>query len=62
MVKLGVASPLLHGCRRWYLPVVFAIVDNPIPLVEPPLLLIDIHQVVYALLSGYTVNCEEVLE
>ncbi len=62
MIERGIASPLLHGCRRWYLPVVLAIVDDPIPLVEPPLLPIDIHQVVYALLSGHAVNCEEVLE
>ena len=62
MVEPGIASPLLHSYRRWYVPVVLAIVDNPFSLVEPPLTLIDIHQVVYALLPGHAVNYEEVLE
>ncbi len=62
MIERGVAPSLFHGCRRRHLPVVLAIVDNPFSLTEPPLPLIDIHQVVYALLSGHTVNCEEVLE
>jgi len=62
MVEPGVAPPLLHGCRRWHLPVVLAIIDNPFPLVEPPLPLMDIHQVVYALLPGHAVNNEKVLE
>lgn len=62
MVEPGIASPLLHGCRRRHLPVVLAIVDNPFSLIEPPLPLIDIHQVVYALLPGHAVNNEKVLE
>jgi len=62
MVKPGIAPPLLHGYRRRHLPVVLAIVDNPFSLIEPLLPLIDIHQVVYALLPGHAVNCKEVLE
>jgi len=62
MVEPGIASPLLYSCRRRHVPVVLAVVYDPFPLVEPPLLPIDIHQVVFALLPGHAVNCEEVLE
>ena len=62
MVESGVASALFHGCRRWYMPVVLAVVYDPLSLVEPSLLPIDIHQVVYSLLPGHAVYCEEILE
>ena len=62
MVEPDIASPLLYSCRHWYVQIVLAVVYDPFSLVEPSLLPIDIHQVVYALLSGHTVNCEEILE
>ena len=62
MIERGVASSLFDGCRRWYLPVVLAVVYGPFPLVEPLLPHINIHQVVHGLLLGYTVDVKKVLE
>jgi len=62
MVAPGIASPLLHSCRRRRVPVVLVVAYCPFSLVEPSLLPIDIHQVVYSLLPGHAVNCKEVLE
>ncbi len=62
MIERGIASPLLHGCRRRYLPVVLAVVYGPFLLVEPLLPHINIHQVVHGLLLGYTVDIKKVLE
>ena len=62
MIEHGVASSLFDGRRRWYLPVVPAVVYNPFPLVEPFLPHINIHQVIYGLLLSYTVYVKKVLE
>jgi len=62
MVEPAIASPLLSSCRRGYVPVVLAVVYDPFSLVEPLLLLTDVHQMVYALLPSHAVDCEEVLE
>ena len=62
MVEPGIAAPLPYICGRRYLPVVLAVIHDPFSPVEPSLSLIDVHQVVDALVPADAVDGEKVLE